>query len=147
MIGTENDFGYAFLELYAERASEVLGVDVNAAYAPSEMEADAWQIWGQLRGDVYPETDGMVREAEIVVMVAYPDNSDEGEDTHIDIDSDNCSYEVSKKTPKPPAPTTREYWRPYTDLLDAIYAEIWSLREGVPTVLIGPDLPMSFIGR
>ncbi len=80
-------------------------------------------------------------------MIAAPERSNDGDPTHIDVDSENCSVFASKKTPKPPAPTTPEYWQPYSDLLDDIYTEIWSLREGTPTVMISPDLQSRFLKR
>lgn len=145
VIGNPRDFGEEFLEMYADSASEVLGVDVNATYAGESVET-AWAILRLLRGDAYPDIGGIVREAEIVVMLAAPErSSNDGGPTHIDVDNDNCTYEMSNE--KPPAPTTPEYWQPYTDLLDAIYTEIWSLREGTPTVLIGPDLHSRFLKR
>ncbi len=100
-----------------------------------------------LRDEAYPPMGELTRSAEIIVMIAYPERSLEGEPGEIDIDSENCWYEASTQAPEPPAPTTDENWAPYTTLLDDIYNKIWTLRENTPTVVIGPDLHNRQIAR
>ncbi len=61
VIGNEYDFGESFLESYADSASEVLGVDVNATYA-GVLESTAWEIVDVLRGDAYPDIGALFEE-------------------------------------------------------------------------------------
>ena len=140
------DLGDQFLEMYTQRAEEALGVEVNAQYSGG-LDQFAWEILGMLRNEAYPGIGDLARDAEIIVLIAFEVRSDQGEPTHIDVDGEHCSFYVSTQTPTPPAPTTAEYWQPYTDLLDDIYTEIWKLREGTPTVLIAPDLHNRFLAR
>ena len=114
---------------YQREAEAALGVEVNTAYA-GDIESDSvGRLLNLLRGDAYPPLDDLVREAEIIVLITYPELSYDGEEGDIDADSLNCWREASTQTPEPPAPTTDEYWAPYTTLLDDIYTEIWALRE------------------
>ncbi len=140
------DLGEEFLATYQREAEAALGIEVNAAYA-GDFDLTAWRLLNVLRGDAYPPLDDLVREAEIIVLIAYPELSYDGEPGDIDVDSKNCWWEASTQTPEPPAPTTDEYWAPYTALLDDIYTEIWTLRQNTPTVLIGPDLHNRQIAR
>lgn len=140
------DLGEEFLATYEAEAEATLGVDVNAVFAGNP-NASAWELLQVLRGDAYPPLDDLARQAEVVLLIAYPDLSYDGEPGEIDDDSANCWYEASTKEPEPPAPTTDEYWAPYTALLDDIYAEIRTLRQNTPTVLIGPDLHNRQIAR
>lgn len=44
-------------------------------------------------------------------------------------------------------PSPAEYWQPYREVLDAIYAEIWTLRDGLPTVLVASDTHDAYLGK
>ncbi len=146
VFSVEYVFGEEFLAMYEQEAEAALGVEVNAAYAAG-IDETAWKILQHLRDEAYPPLGDLVREAEIIVMLAYPEESYDGDTGAIDVDGKNCRYEASTQTPEPPAPTTDEYWAPYATLLDDIYNEIWTLRENTPTVLIGPDLQNREIAR
>ncbi len=132
---------------YEQRAEEFLGVDVTFQDLTGQPET-AWEILQQVRDVGFPGMAEEVAESEIIIVVAYPQGSDEGAPTHIDEARDKCKR--PGQNPEPPDPgvvATAEFWEPYRVLLDQIYTEIWRLREGTPTVLVAGDVYDGFIAN
>jgi hypothetical protein len=94
----------------------------------------------RVRGEGYPDLSGMVGEAEVIVVQTYPKGT-------IRIsDFDRCFGRI----PGPPDPSAfqpEEVWAGYREALGALYGEIWQLRAGAPTVVIGIDLYNSFVAQ
>ena len=132
------DLGETIPEQYAERAEQILGVDINLQ-TNHGIHAYAWTILGHIGRGRYPDLSDPISNAEIILLQTWPEHSNEGEETAIDVDIRNCGGDLSVADPQPPAPTSAEYWQPYRDLLDTIYSDIWALRKGAPTVLITLD--------
>lgn len=130
--------GDAAPQMYAERAEQDLGVEVNL-HNENGVYPDVLELLGHIGGGSYPDLSDPIRQAEIIVLQPAPHYSDGSNQTAINADLMNCSMKISTTDPKPPETTTAEYWQPYRQLLDAVYTEIWTLREGLPTVLIAID--------
>ena len=133
-------------QAYARRAGEALGVEVRFLDT-SWLISWAWELLRQVRDEAYPGLGDMVREAEIIVVTAFAERSDNGDPTQIDRDDANCLWDTSAVNPRPPQVTTPEYWEPYRTLLDDLYTEIWALRDGAPTVLLTVDYHQPYYGR
>lgn len=124
--------GYGVADVLAERASEELGVDVRV-YDHASGGLSAVTALARVRGDTYPDISDWVRESEIIVVYGNP------EESGVDLEIGTCvSTSIAER--EPPAPQTAEDYAPYREILDELYAEIWKLREGTPTVLRAVDI-------
>lgn len=121
---------------YGELAGEALGRDVRVHdHTLSGLPATRAL---ELVQTTYRD---QVAAAEIVVVYgAYG-----GSGIAFEEDMDNC-VSMSRVEREPPRVATEEDWQPYRDLLDEIYREIWSLRDGRPTILRGVDIYAPVIG-
>jgi hypothetical protein len=130
---------------YASLASAELGVEVRS-FQPLGFD----YVWAailvpQLRGTAYPPLDEFVPPAEIIVLFSRPGEAPEGRDQNIVEDFERCwKGAVNGKAPTTDLPA--EYWDGYRSDLDEVYAEIWALRQGTPTVVrtidvYNPSLP------
>lgn len=144
-LAYEYQMGDVIPQMYAERAEQDLGVEINL-HSALGFYTDAWLLLGHMGGGRYPDLSDPIRQAEILVLQTRPLFSDEGNETAIDADLAACGRYVSTD-PEPPEATTAAYWQPYRELLDAIYTEIWTLREGLPTVLIATDIHDAYLAQ
>lgn len=124
--------GWGVADLLAERAAEALGVEVRV-YDHASGGLSAVTALARIRGDMYPNISDWVRESEIIVVYGNP------EDSGADLEIGTC-VSTSTMEREPPAPQTAGDYQPYREVLDELYAEIWKLREGTPTVLRAIDL-------
>lgn len=125
---------------YELLAEESLGVDVRMQDSTGQPQT-AWEILQQIRNLGFPGMAEEVAESEVIIVVAYPQGSDEGAPTQIDEARDRCRRPGQDTQPPDPGVVgTAEFWEPYRVLLDQIYTEIWRLREGTPTVLVAGDV-------
>lgn len=131
-------------ELYAGHAAEVLDAEVRLFEPPGFDHVYTAMFVDQLKGDRYPPLGEYVPPAEIIVLWSRPGFAPDGSDTHIQVDWDNCYRKAAEGTP-PTADLSAEYWGPYRGFLDAMYEELWALRQGAPTVLITVDLPNVYL--
>ena len=127
-------------ELYAQLAEDALGIEIRLLDAGGLDPRYAWQVLAQLQNESHPPLGDAARQAEIIVVYGDPEDSGPNHsETVIDDEFENCFY-GAQADPQPPVLSTVEEWQPYRDYLDAIYAEIWALREGTPTVLLATDV-------
>lgn len=130
---------------YASLASDELGVEVRS-FQPLGFD----YVWAailvpQLQGTAYPPLDEFVPPAEIIVLFSRPGEAPEGRDENIVEDFERCwKGAVHGKAPTTDLPA--DYWDGYRSDLDEVYAELWALREGTPTVIrtidvYNPSLP------
>ena len=123
--------GWGVAYPYAELASEALGREVRVHdHAIGGLAAVS--LREMVKGSLAEE----VAEAEIIVVYGNP------ADSGVELPQPDIGTCVSTSTTErePPVLTTMEDWQPYREVLDEIYTEIWSLREGQPTVLRAVDL-------
>ena len=132
------------LSQYEELAEEFLGVDVRVKGLTTE-STKAWSILQQVRNLGFPGMAEEVAEAEIIVVIAYPQGSDEGAPTQIDEARDVCKRPGNTKPMDSDVVAGEEFWEPYRLLLDQIYTEIWRLRDGTPTVLIAGEVSEGYL--
>ena len=132
---------------YGQLAEESLGVDVRVPDLTGQSET-AWEALQQIRNVAFPGWAEEVAESEIIILVAYPQGSDEGGPTQIDEEREKCKRPgQDTEPPDSGAVATTEFWEPYRALLDQIYDEIWRLREGTPTVLVAADVYDGFLAN
>lgn len=99
-----------------------------------------------------------VAEAEIIVMYGYPGGLEyelpepsllscfEAADAVVEPEEYTGDWTPGTRwEPTPVVPTTDD-WRPYRDVLDQLYDEIWELRAGKPTIIRTYDVPLGLIG-
>ena len=130
LLYIQDSLGFQVAELYGTLAVQALGVEVNVHdRAIGDLSAVSVLAW--LRDEASVWTD-LVRDAEIIVFFANPNGSGTTTDIGICISASPLERE-------PPAHYSDEDWRPYRDVLDEIYAEIWKLREAEPVVLRAVD--------
>ena len=98
-----------------------------------------------------------VAEAEIIVVYGYPGGLEydlpepniltcfEAVDAVVWPDEYTGDWTPGSKWEPTPVVPTVEDWRPYRDVLDQVYDEIWKLREGQPTIIRTYDVPHGFI--
>ena len=136
-VGFEDVFTRLPAELYAERASAALGVEVRMTHPSGFEHLYVSNQLQHVRGMRFPPLDEAVREAEIIVLLTRPDPDDEGPMGHINKDFLRCSWGITAGD----APEDRppDYWDAYRALIDEIYDEIWLLRQGLPTLIIAID--------
>ncbi len=127
-------------ELYVERAVEALGVDVGMTHPEGFNHLYASNQLAHLRDERYPLLGEAAQDAEIIVVLTRQDPIHEGPMGRINDDFERCTWEISPGNP--PGERPADYWDPYRQLMDDIYAEIWTLRQGLPTVLISIDFHM-----
>ncbi len=138
------DLGEAIPEMFAEHVSDELGNDVAVHY-PSGMHTGVSLILGHMGGGRFPDISEMVTESEIIVLQTWPSFPAEGDDTAFGIDREKCKG-GEDQAGEAPASTDADYWQPYRDSLDTIYAKIWELRGASPTMIIALDLHNSYLG-
>ena len=127
-------------QLYAELAAEALGVEIRLHDVPHDPR-DASLVLAELRGVAHPPLGDLARQAEIIVVGGESELSGPNRtETTLDSEFQKCNSEESPLNPGPPVMPIDSEWQLYREVLDAIYAEIWSLREGTPTVLIASDV-------
>ena len=132
---------------YEQLSEESLDIDVRIQ-DPTGQPETAWQILQQIRNVGFPGMAEEVADSEIIVVVAYPQGSNEGAPTQIDEERDKCKRPgQNTERPDPGAVSTAEFWEPYRALLDQIYTEIWQLRGGSPTVLVAADVYDAFLSN
>jgi hypothetical protein len=127
-------------ELYVERAVAALGVEVRMTHPSGFEHLYASSQLAQLRGERFPPLGEAARDAEIIVVLTRQDNIQEGPMGRINDDYLRCTWEISPGNP--PADRPADYWDPYRQLMEDIYSKIWTLRQGLPTVLISIDFYM-----
>lgn len=130
--------GEAFPQMYVERAEQQLGVQVNLHYNEG-IHGYAPTVLRHMGGGGYPDLSDQIKQAEIILLQTWPAEVDDDAETPINAAGQTCSSSISTADPQPPAPTSAEDWQPYRDVLNAIYTEIWALREGTPTLLVSLD--------
>lgn len=137
LLVVTNSFGLGVAEAYAAHASDALGVTVNADEAAID-RLTASKALLHLHDAAYPPLADLVRNAEIIVAYGVPERSGEWFET--------CFIFQTN-----PRILEREYtdddWEQYRDELDELFAEIWRLREGLPTVLRTHDIPIGIISE
>jgi hypothetical protein len=126
--------GWGVADVLAERASQELGVEVRV-YDHASGGLSAVTALGRVRGEEYPDISDWVRQSEIIIVYGNPEDS--GVDTDMGIGT--CVSTSVMERDAPPPGTAADY-QPYSDILADLYAEIWKLREGAPTVLRAIDL-------
>lgn len=118
--------GWQVAELYGKRAEKALGVQVRvhdwAIGGLSAVQA-LWEV---------QESPGTVRDAEIIVVFGNASASGgSGGEEYV------CAEPGTDK--QAPATWSPADWTAYRGDLDKLYAEIWRLRQGTPTVMRGVD--------
>lgn len=129
--------GWGVAERYGRLASEALDREVRV-HDHAIGGLSAVRVLDMVRNSLAEE----VAEAEIVVVYGNPEGSE------VDFAQPDIGTCVSTSTAErqPPVVATEADWQPYRDVLDAIYAEIWSHREGQPTIIRAVDLYSPVIG-
>ncbi len=125
--------GWGVADLLAERASQALGVEVRVHDESVGGFLTAASVLQRLRDEATPSYIELVRDAEIIVVYGNPEGSGFTSDIM------RC-ISPSTEERDPPEAYSPEDWQPYRELLDEIYAEIWAIRAGAPTVLRAIDL-------
>ncbi|MGI9611069.1 MAG: hypothetical protein ACR2NL_12320 [Acidimicrobiia bacterium] len=130
LLYIQDSGGARVAELYAERARQSLGVEINV-HNNAIANLSAITILENMRGasGTWPD---LVREAEIIVLFGSPVESGATSDLAI------CRS-TSTEPREPPTHNSAEDWQPYRDALNEIYAEIWKLRAGEPVILRAVD--------
>lgn len=123
--------GWGVAERYGELASEAVGREVRV-HDHATGGLAAVKVLEYVRGPLAEE----VAEAEIVVVYGNP----EGSGAELPEPDLTTCVSTSSAEREPPLVPTAADWQAYRDVLDDIYAEIWSLRDGRPTVLRAVDL-------
>jgi len=136
LLVISNSLGWYVAEPYAARAAEALGVPVNAHDAAID-HLEAWRAMLHLDDVAYPPLSELVRNAEIIVVYGTPERSGDWFDT--------C-WLSQRNSSLPAAEYTGDDWEQYRKELDALFAEVWRLREGLPTVVRTFDMPLGRIG-
>lgn len=136
-FGFDDLFTRLTADMYAERASETLGVEISMTHPAGFEHLYGSSQLAMLRGERFPSLDDAARGAEIIVVLTRQDPVDDGHMGRINDDYLRCTWEIAAGDP--PMDRPADYWEPYRKVMDDIYAEIWSLREGRPTVLISID--------
>ena len=126
-------------QLYADQLAQELDVEMRLFEPLGFDHVWAATLVEQLRGDRYPPLGDYVPPAEVIVLLSRPGESPGGEDEMIVEDFEGCWWRPSQGVP-PAADPTDDYWAVYRRLLDGVYAELWSLRQDQPTLLITLDL-------
>ena len=72
-------------------------------------------------------------------MLSRPGESGDGSDEYIVEDFERCWWRAPQGEP-PTTDMPSDYWNVYQQDLEQVYAELWDLRQGTPTVLITIDL-------
>ena len=130
LLYIQDSLGFQVAQIYGRLAEQALGVEVNVHdRAIGDLSAVSVLTWLRDPDSVWAD---LVRGAEIIVFFANPNGS--GTTTDIEI----C-ISASPMEREPPVHYTDEDWRPYRDVLDEIYAEIWKLRAAEPVVLRAVD--------
>ena len=124
--------GYGVANVLAQRAADQLGVEVRV-HDQASGGLSAVTALARMRGEEYPDISDWVRESEIIVVYGNPEGSG------VDLEIGTC-VTTSLEEREPPARQTAADYQPYRDVLDEVYAQIWELREGQPTVLRAVDL-------
>jgi hypothetical protein len=123
--------GWGVAERYGRLASEALDREVRV-HDHAIGGLSAVRVLDMVQNSLADE----VAEAEIVVVYGNPEGS-EADFAQPDI---GTCVSTSTAERQPPVVATMADWQPYRDVLDGIYAEIWSLREGQPTIIRAVDL-------
>ena len=124
--------GWGVADVLAERAADDVGVEVRV-FDHASGGLSAATALALMHSDQHPNLSDWVRDAEIIIVYGNPEGS--GADLQIGTCVSTSTFER-----EPPAAQTAVDYQPYRDILDELYAEIWNLREGVPTVLRAVDL-------
>lgn len=141
LVYLSNSFGHRVAQHYATHAEEALGVTVNA-YEQALSRLTARQALLHLQDLRHPKMGDLIRNAEIIVIYGVPDwgvpESREWRNT--------CWFD--QRTPSPPTKDyTEDDWQEYGQELEALFAEVWHLRQGLPTVLRTVDAPIGMISE
>lgn len=123
--------GWGVAERLGELAAEAIGREVRV-HDRAIGGLPAVKVLEYVRGPLAEE----VAEAEIVVVYG----NWEGSGIELPEPDIGTCVSTSSDEREPPAVPTAADWQPYRDVLDDIYAEIWSLRDGQPTVLRAVDI-------
>lgn len=126
-------------ELYAEAVADALGTEVRLARPAGFDHVWAATLLPQLRGDRYPPLGYLVPTAEIIVLLSRPGERNDGSDEYIVEDFERCWWRAAQGEP-PASDLPADYWDSYRQDLNGVFAELWDLRQGIPTVLIALDL-------
>lgn len=139
LVYLSNSFGYRVAQHYATHAEKALGVTVKA-HEQALSRLTAQQALQHLQDLRYPKMGDLIRNAEIIVIYGVPNwevpESREWLDT--------CWYD-QRNSPAPTKDYTEEDWQEYRQELEALFAEVWHLRQGLPTVLRTVDAPIGMI--
>lgn len=129
LLYIQDSSGFNVADLYAERARQDLGVEINI-HDQALGSLSAVTILANMQG-ASPTWPDLVRAAEIIVLFGNPNGSGSTADLEICIST-------STEAREPPTHYSVEDWQPYRNVLDEIYAEIWKLRDE-PVVLRAVD--------
>ncbi len=159
-LGADYLYPTPLAEMYAARAADALGVEVRAQYPSGTGPINYTTVLlGHLRNEMSPRLGDLTRQAEIIVLFPRIDRTDKvGEvavDTaHLETDFNRCQWDIAiegldgrpigDRAGQPGVPPAFDdspgYWAPYRESLNELYTEIWSLRQGLPTLLITIDM-------
>jgi len=132
-----NSFGWGVAEPYAVLAADALGVPVNPHEATID-HLEAWRALEHLQDVRYPPLADLVRNAEIIVVYGVPERSGDWAKT--------CWPDGTNRTTPPPI-LTEDDWQQYRDELETLFAAVWELRRGLPTVIRTFDAPIGMISE
>ena len=146
--------------------SDSSGIGVAERYAPLAAEALDREIrvhdWARGGEPITVILDWIqttladeVAEAEIIVVYGYPGGLEYNLPEPsllscfeaLDVFDDDYSGDWTPGTKWEPTPLvpTVEDWQPFRDVLDQVFDEIWTLREGKPTIIRTYDVPLGFV--
>lgn len=144
LVFISNSIGFGVPELYAQNIEQDTGKTVQVHdYAIGSLNAvdvlhDLQHGPDSVDNNLLRSLREDVKEAEVIVFFADPEG-----DPSVTSDFDNCIY--GRATP--PENCGPETYGDYSENLKAIYAEIFTLRDGKPTIIRAIDLYNPMISR
>lgn len=145
--------GFGLADRYAKLAAEALGREIRV-----HDEAVGGTPITDILEWVQTSLADKVAEAEIIVVYGFPgplesempepyvENCFEASDAVLVPDEYSGEWVPGMVWEPTPKVAAVEEWWPYRDVLNQVYAEIWKLREGQPTIIRTYDTPLGFLG-
>ena len=127
LVYIQDSLGFGVADRYAEHIRTASGADV-VVHDKAIGNLQAVTVLSRLRGNHFEDWPELVRNAEIIVLFGNPDGSGTTSDIGTCISGSTSQRE-------PPLHNSEEDWRPYREVLDDVYQEIWKIREDVPVIL------------
>lgn len=129
LVFISDSSGWQVANIYAQRAQKALGRPVRVTdWAIGGLSLD--QALAQVKGDP-----SKVANAEIIVVGSIGPTPGGGTGS----DFEKCVVPTTQPDQQPPKTYTVADWATYQADLGSLYAEIWNLRQGAPTILRALD--------